>query len=274
MTPTTIPELLQQIMDGRETPNAVDMMLVQLITKPGDQATEKMFGQDNTMREMKGLIHEALQGDAEGRTKATSAVLAMREVVAADGRKDREERIRQSGVLLNKLDRAKYPFTWAQTHLELGTALAAKSQSTGSQTANLAKAIESLNQALTVLTERVSPKSCWLAHYNLALAHHQLWEAQDEWDEPDDGHKQAAKHHATAALALTDAGAKPGTRLTLTKMLIQLMFSDGEQQFYSPETRAVVADLLEKLLDSPDAKLLDPEELEQYRAIVATRRKR
>jgi hypothetical protein len=84
MTPTTIPDLLEQISDGRVTPNIVDIQLAILLEKPRDKTTKRILQQNRELLELSDLLDEALKGDEDIRTNATSAVLALRGVVAAE----------------------------------------------------------------------------------------------------------------------------------------------------------------------------------------------
>jgi hypothetical protein len=266
---------LEQISDGRVTPNIVDIQLAILLEKPRDKTTKRILQQNRELLELSDLLDEALKGDEDIRTNATSAVLALRGVVAAEERGDREDVIKLSSVILTQIDSAKYPLTWAQTHLKLGTTLAVQSQSgSGVKIDILRRSVESLNQALTVFGEKESPELACLAHYNLALAHDALWQGQDDWDDQEDGDKKAALRHGTAAIGLMNAGATSGNRLSLTKTLLKIALADGEIALRQSETRFFVIDLLDGFLRSPDAKTLEASERKWMRELLTQVRKR
>lgn len=252
--PKSLEELFEQL--RTERPTVADFLIIQLLTKPDDKATQKMIEQEPQVGELSDMLIAALHGNDVDSVNASIAILAFRTLIAAENEGDREEVVRQAQVLLKNIDAGVYPRTWANAQIKLGGALAVQSKSAGSaRNEMLRSAIGHLNDALKVFDDGRSDQR-GLIHYNLALAHHTLWQAQDDWeDEGDD--KAAALQHGLAAIDLMDAGMFRGDRVTLTQYMIDLATSEGPPTYKQRDARALITKLIRGLLASPEAKELE-----------------
>jgi hypothetical protein len=270
MSPSTIIELLEQLQKGRIQPTSVDLLFIQLLNDSNDKNTSRLLQGNHQFMEVRNMLLEALRERGGEDSRSTNVLMSFRSLVSAEEAGNRNEAIKSAKSLLSQIDRVKYPLTSGFASLKIGTALLAAMSQTGrgAQVGILRESIACLLQALKDFGEEDPDLRC-LAHYNLALAYNALWEANDDWDDVEPESKDAALQHGREAIDLMDKGVKAGDRLALTRVLITLTMSGGEQAERDKGNRAFVVKLVKGFLASPAAKSADHKVRDHFQKFLA-----
>ena len=247
-------DLFDKIKGKGKADNPLDQILIYAAASVNSSDPEYHAPfKDPGMAEIRILVARAFQTSGDSAEGASAAIMALRKSMAAEMAGDRSGAISACRTLLQHINRAEVPETWANTHLKLATTLAVSSQG---KTDALSEIVKSLLESLQVFTEKHHPDRCCMAHYNLAIAFSSPnW---DEWDNRGAGGDRTENTltHGRKALAMMDRGIRGGDRARLSDLMTKLLILRNEAaRKIEPIVEAI--SITERMIKSPDFKQLD-----------------